>query len=188
VIKTDFNEIYPGYQLISSVIGEGDSEVQYVHIKFKKTENDTIYEDVWQYWKTNNGWINRYKLLEKDLKKFFFDFLDSTNYSFIDFSEYHNKDWDKLIFLVPYSIPEFIRDSCNIKNILEIDQIKIETRDDISLVILTKNDLIIDYFTCPRKFDFSNVYRSCGYDKGKTKFLIHKRFESDSNDTTYIFK
>ncbi len=57
-VKADFEKRYPTYELLSSVVGEGNIEVVEVHIEFKKDAGDSIYKEVWPYWKTDGGWIN----------------------------------------------------------------------------------------------------------------------------------
>ena|SRR5688572_18437845 len=70
-VKTDFVDKYPDYQFIDCSVGEGDLVVAYVHVKFKKPEDDKIQQEVWQYWDTDGGWLHRDKYLDvtKDKKE-----------------------------------------------------------------------------------------------------------------------
>ncbi len=66
IVDTDFKATYPKYELVSSEIGEGDLAVVYVHIKFNKPDNDSIFEEVWQYWDLVDGiWTHRDSRNEK---------------------------------------------------------------------------------------------------------------------------
>jgi len=69
-VATDFARRYPDYQFVDCGVGEGDLVVAYVHVKFKKSGDEYIQEEVWQYWRTDSVWLHRDKYLEltKDKK------------------------------------------------------------------------------------------------------------------------
>jgi hypothetical protein len=48
-VKSDFQKENPTYTILSALVGEGDSDTVYYHIKYKKPGNDLAYEVVWQY-------------------------------------------------------------------------------------------------------------------------------------------
>jgi len=178
IVKKDFSEIYPDYEFISSGVGEGDMVVAYVHVRYNKPESDSIYEEVWQYWKNKNGWQIRHEFIEKKTKQRFFDQMESNKYQWIDFSKLSQKDWNQVIVLTPYTNPKVLKDSLQIKNIDEIKNIGIEHRDDISLILFIHGNLIVEYFTCPRTIDFSLINNINGFPKNKAKFEIEKTNQS----------
>ncbi len=63
-VKADFTKKYPDYEFIEYGVGEGDAVVAYVHVRFKKTDNDSIHEEVWQYWDLDSDWVHRDRYLE----------------------------------------------------------------------------------------------------------------------------
>ncbi|HMP98393.1 MAG TPA: hypothetical protein PKC24_01340 [Cyclobacteriaceae bacterium] len=42
-------------------IGDGDLVVVSVHVKYKKPNDEEIYEEIWKYWDTKSGWLHREK-------------------------------------------------------------------------------------------------------------------------------
>ena len=65
-------------------------------------------------------------------------------------------DWDSLIILPPYSLPEEVGEKHNI-DLKSIEHFGIKSRDDINLVIFLKNSKPIRAIECPRyPGDFSN--------------------------------
>ena len=63
-VEADFADKYPTYKFIDCVVGEGDLVVTYVHVRFSKTGDDKIREEVWQYWDTDSSWLHRDKYLK----------------------------------------------------------------------------------------------------------------------------
>ena len=58
-VLKDFQKKHPEYEYVSASVGEGDLAVAYVHVKFMKNGNDSIFEEVWQYWDLADiGWTN----------------------------------------------------------------------------------------------------------------------------------
>lgn len=58
-VEIDFRTKYPDYELVDCRTGDADMVVAYVHIKYRKPEDNIIEEEVWQYWDTENGWLHR---------------------------------------------------------------------------------------------------------------------------------
>lgn len=63
-VKADFSIKYPEFQFIDCGVGEGDMVVAYVHVRFRKSGDDQIHEEVWQYWDIDSAWLHRDKYLE----------------------------------------------------------------------------------------------------------------------------
>lgn len=59
----------PTNQFIDCGVGEGDLVVTYVQVKFKKTGEDKIQEEVWQYWDTDSVWLPWDKFLARATSK-----------------------------------------------------------------------------------------------------------------------
>jgi len=126
---------------------------------------------------------------EQDLSRVFFNLLDSSNYTSIDFRKLPNKNWDKMIVLTPYMNPQILKDSFMIKNTREIKRTQIEHRDDISLILFIQDNSIIDYFTCPRTLDFSMINQLTGHKFKDSKFMIEKtETKTISGEQVYILK
>lgn len=53
--RVDFSEKYPDYKILDFG-GEGDTENVYCHVFYQKTDDNQIYEDVWIYKRTDDGW------------------------------------------------------------------------------------------------------------------------------------
>lgn len=45
-VKNDFRKEYPNYSPISAIVGEGDGSAAYYHIRYKKPNDEKIYEQV----------------------------------------------------------------------------------------------------------------------------------------------
>jgi hypothetical protein len=61
VVRADFLREHPDVTVEFVGVGEGDGSAAYFHIRYKKSGDDTVYEDVWQYldagekqWKLNH--------------------------------------------------------------------------------------------------------------------------------------
>jgi hypothetical protein len=48
-VKNDFRAEYPTYELLSAIVGEGDGDAAYYHIRYKKPNDDQTYEQIWLY-------------------------------------------------------------------------------------------------------------------------------------------
>ena len=65
-VEKDFLKKYPNYKLIDRVVGEGDIVAAYVHVMFKKPNDTTTYEEIWQYWSASEGWESREYHLKRE--------------------------------------------------------------------------------------------------------------------------
>jgi hypothetical protein len=63
-VKSDFVNKYPDYQFIDCGIEDGDMIAVYIEIKYKRPGDESILEEVWQYWDTDTAWLHRDKYLE----------------------------------------------------------------------------------------------------------------------------
>ena len=55
-IRTDFSNKYPDYEILFSGAGEGSTDIVQCHISYQKPDSKQIYEDVWLYQDSGNGW------------------------------------------------------------------------------------------------------------------------------------
>jgi len=62
-VKSDFKSANPTYQPISAVVGEGHGDAGYYHIRYKKPDDDKIYEQVWLYLRQDDG---NFKITHKE--------------------------------------------------------------------------------------------------------------------------
>lgn len=51
-----FLKKHPGYEIIDSGPGEGDSDAVYYHFRFKKPGDEKVHEEVWQFLWEENEW------------------------------------------------------------------------------------------------------------------------------------
>jgi len=56
-IKQAFRNVHPTYAPISAVVGEGDGSAANYHIRYRKPNDNTIYEQVWLYLEQRDGKI-----------------------------------------------------------------------------------------------------------------------------------
>lgn len=56
-VKNDFRKKYPNYTPLSAIVGEGDGSAAYYHIRYKKPNDEKIYEQVWLYLEQEDGKI-----------------------------------------------------------------------------------------------------------------------------------
>jgi hypothetical protein len=54
-VKSAFESEYPGAQVFSAVVGEGDADSAYYHIKYKLPGEAQSREDVWLYLRQGDG-------------------------------------------------------------------------------------------------------------------------------------
>jgi len=62
-VRSDFHAENPAFQTISATVGEGHSDAAYYHIRYKKPDDDKIYEQVWLYIRQADG---NFKLENKE--------------------------------------------------------------------------------------------------------------------------
>ena len=53
--RTDFSDRYPTYKILDFA-GEGDTEGVSCHMFYKKPDDAQIYEDIWTYVNSDDGW------------------------------------------------------------------------------------------------------------------------------------
>ncbi|OFX87830.1 MAG: hypothetical protein A2W99_16070 [Bacteroidetes bacterium GWF2_33_16] len=92
-------------------------------------------------------------------------------------------DWDSLLILTPYAIPEALEKSYNV-NLKPIYEVGIDYRDDICLLIFFKNREIINYVEYPRyPGDFSGAtIRMVGKEDAVYEIVITEEKSTDGND------
>ena len=56
VARTDLLEEFPGAQVQSAVVGEGDSDHAYVHLCFRPAADSQLRGEVWLYQKQDGRW------------------------------------------------------------------------------------------------------------------------------------
>ena len=54
-VKSEFLQTRPEFEVLSTIVGEGDSSAAYCHIRYKRPNEAQVYEVVWQYLKDRNG-------------------------------------------------------------------------------------------------------------------------------------
>ena len=126
---------------------------------------------------------------KQNLSQDFFNLLDSSNYTSIDFRELPIKEWDKMIVLTPYTNPKELRHNFKIKIPREIKDIGMQYRDDISLILFVQDNSVIDYFTCPGNIDFSKINQLTGHKFNNSTFRIEKtEMKTFEGGQIYILK
>lgn len=63
---TEFLEKYPSHKILDFG-GEGDADSVYCHMFYQKPDGNQIYEDVWIYKRTDDGW--NFSQVQKTLKR-----------------------------------------------------------------------------------------------------------------------
>jgi hypothetical protein len=56
LLRADFSSRYPTYKILDSGAQEGSPESVSCHIYYKKPDGDQVYEDIWMYLDSGNGW------------------------------------------------------------------------------------------------------------------------------------
>jgi hypothetical protein len=56
MVRADFSEKHPGYEILGSRAGEGTPDKVQCHIHFQKPDSEEIYEEVWLYQKVGSDW------------------------------------------------------------------------------------------------------------------------------------
>jgi len=56
MLRTDFSNKHPAYKILNSGAGEGSPDGVQCHIFYEKPDSDQVYEDIWIYKNTGNGW------------------------------------------------------------------------------------------------------------------------------------
>jgi hypothetical protein len=56
IIRADFSNKYPSYEILDSGAGEGTSDNVHCHIYYKKPDSEQVYEDIWLYQDLGSGW------------------------------------------------------------------------------------------------------------------------------------
>jgi hypothetical protein len=56
MVRADFSEKYPGYEILNSGAGEGTPDTVQCHIRYQKPDSEEIYEEVWLYQKVGSDW------------------------------------------------------------------------------------------------------------------------------------
>lgn len=56
VLRTDFANEYPGYEILDTAAGEGSPEKVQCHIYYKKPDSEQIHEEVWVYQNSGGDW------------------------------------------------------------------------------------------------------------------------------------
>jgi len=126
---------------------------------------------------------------EQELSPTFFNLLDSSNYTSIDFRELPIKDWDIMVVLTPYTNPRILKDNFRIKIPREIKRIGLQYSETISLILFIKDNSIVSYFTCPTTIDFSKVNQLTGHKFNEAKFMIEKtERKTIAGDQIYVLK
>ena len=62
-VKSDFKSANPTFEPISAIVGEGHGDAGYYHIRYKKTNDDKIYEQIWLYLRQEDG---NFKITHKE--------------------------------------------------------------------------------------------------------------------------
>jgi hypothetical protein len=56
MLRAEFSEKYPGYEILDSSAKEGSPESVHCHIYYNKPESEQVYEDIWLYENSGGGW------------------------------------------------------------------------------------------------------------------------------------
>jgi len=62
-LRMDFSNEHPDYKILDSGSGEGSVDNVHCHIYYLKPDSDQIYEDIWLYQNSDDGW-NFSRILE----------------------------------------------------------------------------------------------------------------------------
>ncbi len=54
-VKNDFKSANPTLEPISAIVGEGHGDAGYYHIRYRKPNDDRMYEQVWLYLRQDDG-------------------------------------------------------------------------------------------------------------------------------------
>ena len=74
----------------------------------------------------------------------------------IDFEEFTSFDWESLIILMPYSLPDQVEETLRI-DLSSIRHLGIEERDDINLIVFLQHNAPVKVIAFPRhKGDFAD--------------------------------
>ena len=65
-VKNDFRSANPTYVPISAIVGEGDGDAVYYHIRYTKPNDNQTYEEIWLYLRQNDG---KFKIMSKGTEK-----------------------------------------------------------------------------------------------------------------------
>jgi hypothetical protein len=56
LIRADFVNKYPGYEILDSVSGEGSPESVQCTVYYEKPDSKDVYKDIWVYRNSSDGW------------------------------------------------------------------------------------------------------------------------------------
>ncbi len=56
LVKADFSEKFPGYEILGSRAGEGSPENVQCNIYYQKPDDKQVYTDTWLYKNSESGW------------------------------------------------------------------------------------------------------------------------------------
>ncbi len=57
LVRTDFSDKYPGHEILRSGAEQGSPNSVHCHVSYRKPEGDQVYEDIWLYEDSGEGWV-----------------------------------------------------------------------------------------------------------------------------------